>query len=79
MEIRYSKQAVKFIKKLNEPFKTRIKVGILKLPDGDIKKMKNYNGAYRLRVGDYRIVYYLVNDTTILVDRVGLRGQVYKK
>ncbi len=41
--------------------------------------MKNYNNAYRLRVGDYRIIYYFENNDTILVDRIGLRGQIYKR
>ncbi len=38
MNIIYSKQAMKSIKLLNEPNKSRIKVVIKKLPNGDIKK-----------------------------------------
>ncbi len=79
MEIRYSKQAVKNIKNINEPNKSRIILAIQNLPNGDIKKMKNYNGAYRLRVGDYRIIYYSNDNKIFLIDRIGLRGQIYKR
>ncbi len=79
MNIIYSNNAKKAIKKLNEPIKSRIRQAITNLPDGNIIKMKNYNNAYRLRIGDYRVVYYISNNTTILIDRIGLRGQIYKR
>ncbi len=79
MEKRLSKQALKSLKKVNEPNKSRLKSAINKLPNGDVKAMKNFNKAYRLRVGNYRVIYYVVNDDIILIDKIGLRGQIYNK
>ena len=41
--------------------------------------MQGYEGFYRLRVGDYRVIY-TVNDDVLLVRvvEVGNRGDVYK-
>ncbi len=78
MEIRYSRQAIKFIKKLNEPIKSRIKVGIKKLPTGDIKPLKGSNNLYRLRIGDYRIIFCKVGNI-IQIDKIQKRNDVYKR
>lgn len=44
------------------------------------KKMKGTEGnIYRLRVGEYRVIYEIKNDQLIIyVVRVGPRGDVYK-
>jgi mRNA interferase RelE/StbE len=44
-----------------------------------IKKLKsNYNHLYRLRVGRYRVIYQLQNDTmVILILRIGQRKSIY--
>ncbi len=78
MSIEYSKKAIKAIKSINEPYRGRILKAIKKIPSGDIKQMKNYDNAYRLRVGKYRIIYYNIDTHTILIDEIGLRGQIYK-
>jgi len=57
MRIEYSKQAAKEISKISSPFKKNIKEAIEKLPAGDVKKLKGFINAYRLRVGDYRVLY----------------------
>ena len=57
MQIEYSKRAVKAISKINNPFKKNIKEAIEKLPSGDVRKLKGYSNAYRLRVGRYRILF----------------------
>jgi len=77
MEIIYSKQAAKVINKLNNPFKKNIREAIEKLPAGDVKKLKSYTNAYRLRVGDYRILYD-VNGNIEITDILP-RGSAYKK
>ena len=56
MEISYSKQAEKFLKKQTEETRNRIRKAINNLPRGDIKKLQGRN-SYRLRVGDYRIIF----------------------
>ena len=74
------KKAEKFIRKLPKQEQKRILVEINKLPHcGDIKRLQGVN-LYRLRVGDYRIIYDK-NDIEykILVVDAGNRGQVYKR
>lgn len=41
--------------------------------------MRGYEGYFRLRVGDYRIIY-TVNDNVLIVRviEVGNRGDIYK-
>lgn len=52
------KPAKKFIDKLPENDKRRIVSAIEALPDsGDIKKLQGKSGYFRLRVGNYRIIY----------------------
>ena len=77
MEIIYSKQAAKAISKISNPFKKNIKEAIEKLPAGDVKKLKGYTNAYRLRVGDYRILYDLSDN--IEITDVLPRGSAYKR
>ena len=76
MNIKYSKQAVKAIGKMNNPMKKRIKLAIEKLPIGDIKKLKGYSIAYRLRVGDYRVLFDMSDN--IKVTDILPRGEAYK-
>lgn len=76
MEIRYSKQAIKFLKKQDVPTRRRIISAIKILPIGDVKKLQGENG-YRLRVGDYRILFD--HDGHIIsINKIGNRGEIYK-
>ena len=78
--IEIDKRAVKFILKQPKPQQERLLKAIYKLPGaGDIKLMRGYAGYYRLRVGDYRVIY-TVNDDVLLVRviEIGNRGDVYK-
>ena len=78
MEIDYSKAAVKYINGLDKPSKERIRAGIKGIPKGDIKPLRGSPGSYRLRVGDWRIIFSYPDDNTILVEKIGPRGGVYK-
>lgn len=62
MEIKYSAQAVKFLAKLDYIIRERIQAAITDLPNGDIKKLQGRAG-YRMRVGDYRILFDRVKVT----------------
>ena len=77
LQIQYSKQAVKAISKINNPTKQRIKTAIEKLPAGDIKKLQGYSNAYRVRVGDYRILFDI--NENIEITNILPRGEAYKK
>lgn len=78
--IEIDKRAVKFIAKQPKPQRERILKAIYKLPEtGDIKQMQGYTGYYRLRVGDYRIIYTVNNDVLLVrVIEIGNRGDIYK-
>ena len=73
------KRAKKFIDKLPLNEKRRVVAAIEQLPNGNnIKKMKNHNDLFRLRVGDYRIIYTVDNGELIVyVIDAGNRGQIY--
>ena len=72
----YSKRAAKAISRIGNPFKQNIKEAIEKLPAGDVKKLQGYKNAYRLRVGDYRILFDM--DENIEITDVLPRGTAYK-
>jgi mRNA interferase RelE/StbE len=49
------------------------------LPDPAITKMKGNNNFHKVRVGDYRIIYEIRDDTlVILVAKIGHRKDIYK-
>lgn len=73
----YTKKAMKSIKTLDEKVKERVKSRIEKIPFGDIKKLQGYSNLYRLRVGDYRVIYQIENGM-IIIDAVLPRGEAYK-
>lgn len=77
------KKAKKFIDKLPKNERKRIATEIKQLPNGeDIKRLKGENnkGLFRLRVGDYRIIYSVDNGELIVyVIDAGNRGEIYKR
>lgn len=75
-DIRYSKQAIKFLAKQDKPTRIRIVSAIQALPSGDVKKLQG-QPYYRLRVGDFRILFDR-DGVIIEVIKIDNRGQVYK-
>ena len=59
---------------------SRLYKAVYKLPDGtDIKKLKGVE-LYRLRVGDYRIIYRIEEEIKIItIENIDNRGDVYKR
>jgi mRNA interferase RelE/StbE len=43
---------------------------------GDIKRLQNVDCGYRLRMGDYRILFDVQGDT-IVIQKIGHRKDVY--
>ncbi len=76
MDIICSKPAIKAISKIDTVTKKRIKKAIEKIPIGDIKKLTGYTKTYRLRVGDWRILFNLTEYIEII--NILPRGQAYK-
>ena len=75
------RRAKKFIDRPPRNEKVRIVSAIEKLPEGDdIKQLQGYDRIYRLRVGDYRILY-TVNHAELIVIIIDAdsRGDIYKR
>jgi mRNA interferase RelE/StbE len=47
--------------------------------DADIKRLEGHDSRYRLRVGDYRVIYEIIGrKLVILVVGVGHRREIYR-
>lgn len=79
-QIVIDKPALKFLLKQPQEQRERLLKAINKLPDmGDIKPMSGHENLYRLRVGNYRVIYTVENNIlTVRVLTIGNRGDVYK-
>ena len=77
MDIRYLRQAKRAIERLDGPTKQRIRQGINKLPEGDIKRLKGHTNLYRLRIGEWRILFTMAA-SQITIEDVLPRGDAYK-
>lgn len=87
MKIEYSKDALKFLAKVQKSTLQNIVNAIRGLtlvpPKGDIKVLSGYSdGRMRLRVGKYRVIYRydnIDNELKILyIIDIGPRGDIYK-
>lgn len=81
--IEFTKSAAKALKAIPKTDQKRIAKQIERLtqgpPDPAKAKMKGKNPFYRVRVGDYRIIYEMQNDILlILVLKIGHRKEVYR-
>ena len=81
MKVKLTAAARKQFLRLNEPKKSRVAArigGLLKdPPEGDIKKLQGLDG-YRLRAGDWRIMFDKLPDGTIYIYKITPRGGAYK-
>ncbi len=78
MKIEYSKQVIKFLDKYDSLTRQRIMKAIENLPLGDVKKLSGLP-YYRLRVGNYRIIFLNNSNAVIEIVKIDSRGDVYKK
>lgn len=82
--VELSNRAKRDLAALSPQVQTRIVKALRKLeanprPAG-IEKLKGEDNAYRLRVGDYRVLYEVHDKILlVLVVRVGHRREVYRK
>ena len=80
-QIVIKKHAKKYIDSLPRPDRQRIAAALRQLPfSGDIKPLSGHDNLYRLRVGNYRIIFTVDNGKLlVVVIDADNRGQVYKK
>jgi len=79
--IEYDPKAVKQLQKLNKHIASNILDGIEEFASNPIstktKKLKTpFDGAYRLRIGDYRVIFYQ-EDNLMLISKIAHRKQIY--
>lgn len=78
------RQAKKILQKISRPDRYRITEKIMALglnPDNPLLDIKPLEGMpyYRLRVGDWQIIYSRDNDLKIIsIEKINPRGDVYK-
>ena len=84
--LKLHKRVVKFIESRNPKDKLRIKEKFLYLqnnpypsnPQTDTKNMSNSTNGFRLRVGNYRFLYDVVEDELIIyIEKADNRGDIY--
>jgi mRNA interferase RelE/StbE len=83
-KIRWRRGAVKAVKKIDRKFIPKILKAIEDLAENPMpvnhKKMVGTFHSYRIRVGEYRVVYEVIDDELIIeVVRLGHRKDVYRK
>ena len=81
MKINIRKSAIKDLGKIDQKNKEKIHSKILELREypnvSNIKKLTKFEPAYRLRVGNYRVLFD-VSESTIEIGRVLHRRDSYK-
>ena len=91
MVVILGREALKYLERLSKPDIKRIALALRKLsqepPEGDVSKMQGRHNEYRLRVGEWRILFKIEvhisdNNTrqkSIVVYKIASRGQAYKE
>ena len=81
MNVELSPKAAKYLARQDGILRERIGNALWKLslepPQGDIKSLTGRND-YRVRVGNYRILFSILPNRIVVLD-IGPRGQIYKK
>jgi len=81
-KIQIEKNVIKLIKKLPD----HIQKKFLKLIENlektpyipGYKKLKNSQNIYRVRLGNYRVIYKIENDILIIIILIGHRKNIYQ-
>jgi len=81
MNVELSPKAAKYLARVDNAIRERIGHALWKLslepPQGDIKSLTSRND-YRVRVGNYRILFSVLSDRIVVID-IGPRGQIYRR
>lgn len=80
LEVEYTKEALADLKQLPKKHALQIIKKIDRLKNGlhgDIKRLQNHDIAYRLRMGNYRVLFDL-EGRKILVRKIKHRKDVYE-
>ena len=82
--VTYTADALRTLSRMDRTMAKRIRGKILALakdplaPNNNVKRLTGV-GGYRLRVGDWRVIYTLKHQLlTVIVVRVGHRSEIYE-
>ncbi len=82
--IRFTKEAIKELNLIPKNYSDLIRKKLLTLAENpyninnNIKRLKTKEETYRLRVGDYRVIYEIINDLLIIeIIKIKPRGNAY--
>jgi mRNA interferase RelE/StbE len=79
-EIEFKPRAVKDLQSISKTTQTKILAKIQAMENdlkGDVKKLTNFTPEYRLRVGNYRILFEIENES-IVIYRIKPRDKAYQ-
>jgi mRNA interferase RelE/StbE len=82
--VRFLDSADRQFQKLSEPYRSKIAKKILSLEDNPLpsgmKRLKGHHSLYRVRVGDYRVIYHVdFQAKNVVIARIRIRsGDTYK-
>ncbi|MBA2593194.1 MAG: type II toxin-antitoxin system RelE/ParE family toxin [Pseudomonadota bacterium] len=79
-DLSFKPRSVRDLKRLPAEVRRRIIQKVEEMTEdlaGDVKQLTNFSLEYRLRVGDYRILFE-IEDDTIVVYRVRHRREAYR-
>jgi mRNA interferase RelE/StbE len=82
-KVEFSKSATKQFRKLSPDIKKRVQAKINELAieprPNRVKKLQSDDRYYRIRIGDFRVVYEIKDDVLlVIVIRIKHRSEVYK-
>lgn len=74
-------RAIKDLRRIQKQDATRIADALDRLENdltGDVKRLTNFTPEYRLRVGQFRVLFEIENDKEIVVYRIVRRREAYR-
>jgi len=77
--LRYAQSAVRQLEKMSPDVARRDQSKINRLTNnlaGDMKRLTSHSPEYRLRVGDWRVLFNVIGDT-ISIERIAHRSGAY--
>lgn len=77
--LRFESRSLKDLRQLDKRLSKRIVDRIEMMTDdlrGDVKKLTDHSPQYRLRIGDYRVLFD-IEDQVIVIHRIRNRREVY--
>jgi len=77
--VRYAQAVVKQLERMSPDVARRVRSKIDRLSNdlaGDVKRLTNYSPEYRLRVGDWRVLFNVEADI-LSIERISHRSDTY--